>query len=60
MRHPQAAGLGAQQKTLRASEQARADVAAERAAFTERVKGIAPEDLAFLDETGISTTLTRL
>jgi hypothetical protein len=44
-------------KTLRASEQAGADVAAERAAFAERVKSIASEDLVFVDETGVSTKL---
>ena len=56
--YPQAAGLAAQKKTLRAREQRRADVAAERAApcslpgasFAERVKSIAPEDLVFVDE----------
>src|SRR5579875_2894059 len=47
-------------KTLRASEQGRADVVAERAAFAAAVKTIAPEDLVFLDETGVSTRLTRL
>lgn len=60
MRDPQAPRPRAQKKTLRASEQGRADVAAERAAFAEVVKTIAPEDLVFLDETGISTKLTRL
>jgi transposase len=60
VRHSQASGLGAQKKTLRASEQGRADVVAERAAFAAAVKTIAPENLVFLDETGISTKLTRL
>jgi transposase len=60
LRHPQAPGLGTQKKTLRASEQGRADVAAERAAFGEQVKSLAPETLIFLDETGVSTKLTRL
>jgi hypothetical protein len=45
---------------LRASDQARADIVAERAAFAEAVHSIAPEDLVFLDETGVSTKLTRL
>jgi transposase len=58
--HPPAPGLAAQKKTLRASEQERADVAAERVAFAERIKSIAPENLVFLDETGVSTKLTRL
>ena len=55
--HPEAAGIAAQKKTLRASEQAGADVAAERAAFAEQVKGIASEDLVFVGETGVSTKL---
>jgi hypothetical protein len=58
--HPQAPGLAAPKKTLRASEQERAEVVAERAAFAEQVKSIAPETLVFLDETGVSTKLTRL
>lgn len=49
------------------SEQDRADVVAERAApcslpgasFAEQVKSIAPETLVVLDETGVSTKLTR-
>jgi hypothetical protein len=44
-------GLPRKKRTLRASEQAGADVAAERAAFAERVKSIASEDLVFVDET---------
>ena len=60
LHHSQAPGLAAQKKTLRASEQERADVVAERAAFAEQVKSIAPENLVFLDETGVSTKLTRL
>jgi hypothetical protein len=55
--HPHAPGLGAPQKTLRASAQRRADLLAERAAFAA---AIAPETLVFLDASGISTTLTRL
>jgi hypothetical protein len=49
-----------EKKTLRASEQGRADIAAERTAFAEALKTIAPEDLVFLDETGVSTDVTRL
>jgi transposase len=58
--HPQALGLVTKKKTLRASEQGRPDIVAERAAFAAAVKTIAPADLVFLDETGISTNLTRL
>jgi transposase len=49
----------AQKKTLRAEEQARADVAAERAVYEERVRGLDPDDLVFVDEAGVTTALTR-
>jgi transposase len=49
----------AQKKTLRASEQDRADIQAERAAFCERVRQIDAKDLVFLDESGITTAMTR-
>ena len=49
----------AQEKTLRASEQDRADIQAERAAFGEQVGQLEPEELVFLDETGITTAMTR-
>ena len=49
----------AQKKTLRAEEQGRADVAAERRAFEEEVRGLDPQDLVFVDETGVTTALTR-
>ncbi len=48
-----------QKKTLRASEQDRADIQAERAVFCERVRQLDPKDLVFLDETGITTAMTR-
>jgi hypothetical protein len=41
----------AQKKTLRASEQDRADIQAERAVFCERIRQIEPKELIFLDET---------
>jgi len=46
-------------KTLRASEQDRADIQEERAVFCERVRQIDAKDLVFVDETGITTALTR-
>jgi len=54
-----AARAAAQKKTLRASEQDRADIQEERAVFCERVRQIDAKDLVFVDETGITTALTR-
>ena len=50
----------AQKKTLRASEQDRADIQEERAVFCERIRQIDPKELVFIDETGIATAMTRL
>src|SRR6185312_11972878 len=55
-----AARAGAQKKTLRASEQDRADIQAERAVFCEKVRQLDPKELVFIDETGITTAMTRL
>lgn len=52
-------GYGAK-KTLRASERDRADIQAERAVFCARVRQIDPKELVFIDETGITTAMTRL
>jgi transposase len=49
----------AQKKTLRAEEQARADVAAERAAYEAQIHGLNPADLVFIDEAGVTTHMTR-
>ena len=54
-----AARAAAQKKTLRASEQDRADIQEERAVFCERVRQIDAKDPVFVDETGITTALTR-
>src|SRR3954468_22360472 len=54
----QAAGPGAQ-KTFRAEEQDRADLAQERAAWRAELARVDPERLVFLDESGIDTRLTR-
>jgi len=51
-------GCGAK-KTLRASERDRADIQAERAVFRERVRQLDAKDLVFIDETGITTAMTR-
>jgi len=50
----------AQKKTLRASEQDRSDIQAERAVFCEQVRQLDAKDLVFIDETGITTAMTRL
>jgi transposase len=52
-------GLRRKKKTLRASEQDRADIQAERAVFRERVRQLDAKDLVFIDETGITTAMTR-
>src|ERR1044071_4417846 len=55
-----AAWAAAQKKTLRASERDRADIQAERAVFCEQVGQLDPKELVFIDETGITTAMTRL
>ena len=59
MPHAAAARAAAQKKTLRASERDRADIQAERAVFRERVRQLDAKDLVFIDETGITTAMTR-
>lgn len=51
--------MGAEAKTLRASEQDRADVAAARTAWRDEAAGLDAARLVFLDESGIDTRLTR-
>jgi transposase len=46
-------------KTLRAREQARATVQAQRDAFEERLATVLPDHLVFVDEMGATTALTR-
>ena len=53
-------GCGEKKKTLRAAEQDRPEIQAERAAFLARVSAIAPERLVFVDESGVLTNLVRL
>jgi len=55
----QGARAGAEEKTLRAAEQDRPDVAEARTAWRAELAGIDPRRLVFLDETGIDTRLTR-
>src|SRR3954453_2193865 len=45
---------------LRASERDRADIQAERAVFCARIDQLDPKELVFVDETGITTAMTRL
>jgi transposase len=52
-------GFGAEEKTLRAAEQEREDVAQARAAWRVELAGIDPRRLVFLDESGIDTRMTR-
>src|SRR5215203_4900327 len=53
------AGLSAEEKTLRAAERDRDDVAEARAAWRAELAGIDPGRLVFLDETGIDTRMAR-
>jgi transposase len=55
----QGARPGPQEKTLRAAERDRADVAAERAAWRADLAGIDPGRLVFIDEAGIDTRMAR-
>ena len=55
----QGARLGAQEKTLRAAEQEREDVAEARRTWREELAGIDPGRLVFVDETGIDTRMAR-
>src|SRR4029453_8309900 len=54
-----AARPAAQEKSLRATEQGRPDVAAARAAWHPALAGIAPARLGFLAESRLHTRLTR-
>jgi transposase len=47
-------------KSLRAAEQDRPDVAAARRALQRRQAGLDPRRLVFIDETSVSTVITRL
>jgi transposase len=51
-------GLTRKKKSLHAEERDRPDVPARRAEFRQEVGAIEPERLVFVDETGITTTMT--
>jgi transposase len=48
-----------EKKTLRASEQLKPEIVAERAAFQAEIQEIPLEDFVFLDECGITTNMVR-
>jgi transposase len=50
---------GPEEKTLRAAEQSREDVAEARAGWRAELAGVDPGRLVFVDETGIDTRMTR-
>jgi hypothetical protein len=54
------AARSASKKSLYASEQNRADVAAARATWKDSQVKLDPKRLVFVDETGTSTNMTRL
>jgi hypothetical protein len=56
---PAAIWVAAEEKSLRAAEQNRPDVAAAREVWHSELAGIAPERLVFLDESGLDTRLIR-
>lgn len=55
----QVPGPGAEEKTLRAAERDREEVARARAAWRAELAGIDPQRPVFLEESGIDTRLTR-
>ena len=52
-------GFTRKKKSLRASEQRREDIARQRQAWCERLSGVNPRRLIYLDETGAKTNMTR-
>jgi transposase len=50
---------GAEEKTVKAAEQDREDVAEARRVWRDELAGIDPARLVFIDETGIDTRMTR-
>jgi hypothetical protein len=55
----QAARPGAKKISLAAAEQAREDVAAARAEWAAAAPALRPEDLVFVDESGVATNMVR-
>ena len=60
MEHVIPARPDAEKKSLRAAEQARADIAEARRVWRELQPGLQPEKLVFLDESWAKTNMTRL
>src|SRR4051812_43163876 len=56
---PEGARPGPEEKTLKAAERDREDVAEARRAWRAELAGIDPARLIFIDETGIDTRMTR-
>lgn len=56
----QATESAAQKKSIHATERDSEANRIRRKEFVETVRGIAPEDLIYLDESGVSTQMTRL
>jgi transposase len=52
--------MSSKTKSLRAAEQDRPDVVAQRAAWREKIPDLDPHRLVFLDESGAKTNMTRL
>src|SRR5262245_7678988 len=52
-------GLTRKKKSRRAAEQDRPDVAEARRRWPEKLAGVDPDDLVFLDETGANTAMAR-
>ncbi len=53
------AGAAAEKKSLHATERDSQENLRLREAFVETVRAVAPEDLIYLDESGVSTQMTR-
>lgn len=54
------AGSAAEKKSLHATERDTEENLRKRSAFVETIRMVAPEDLIYLDESGVSTQMTRL
>jgi transposase len=57
--HAPAAQAASQKKTLRAAEQDRPEIAAEREAYRQSMTEMPAERLVFLDESGVTTKMAR-
>ena len=56
----QEAGPASEKKSLHAAERDSRENLLRREAFVESLRAVAPEDLIYLDESGVSTQMTRL